>query len=129
MAFLLGLFVEAHRLGRILTNDGFIQLLNDPSHIRGMDVAYISYARLPAKGKLPNVLEIMPELVVEVKSPSNSCNELIEKTHDYLTAGVDAVILIDPETQSLGVYRLNQETISLTRNDTLALPDVLPGFA
>ncbi|VTT98129.1 unnamed protein product [Gemmataceae bacterium] len=39
------------------------------------------------------------------------------------------VLVLDPETESLAVFRENEFPIRMHNGDELALPDVLPGFA
>ena len=50
--FLLRLFVEAHDLGRVMSNDSGVITERGPDTVRGADVAYYSYDRLP-RGPLP----------------------------------------------------------------------------
>src|SRR5438309_10258431 len=66
---LLGDHIEALDLGHILINDAGIITARGPDSVRGADVAYYSYARLP-RGPVPDSYsEVAPELVVEAKSP------------------------------------------------------------
>lgn len=69
-----------------------------------------------------------PELVIEVRSPSDRWSQLFTKVGEYLAAGVTAVVAIDPNTETASVYRESGQQI-FTTTDELALPDVLPGFA
>jgi len=72
IAFFLTQYVVAHDGGRILTDDSLFRLQAEPPTLRGPDVAFISYAELP-KGPMPaGLLDIVPELAVEVKSPSET---------------------------------------------------------
>jgi Uma2 family endonuclease len=59
--------VKKHDLGRVMSNDTFVQV--SPDTVFGADVYFISYQRLP-KGKIPDEwMDLVPELVVEVRSP------------------------------------------------------------
>jgi Uma2 family endonuclease len=49
-AFLLGQFIVGNDLGRITTNDSFVQ--TKPDRVRGADVCYFGYERLP-RGPMP----------------------------------------------------------------------------
>ena len=61
-------FVLERDLGRVMTNDSGVITERNPDTVRGADVAYYSYARLP-KGPLPaGYGPEVPELVVEVCS-------------------------------------------------------------
>jgi len=43
-------------------------------------------------------------LVVEVVSPSNHCNDYVEKVHDYSAMGIEHYLLIDPRKSSVTVF-------------------------
>ena len=47
---------------------------------------------------------------------------------EYLNAGVTVVIIADPKTESVSVYRDEGSPQIFGPNDTLTIPDVLPGF-
>ena len=129
MAMLLGIHVVDRALGRVLINDTHFLTRRNPDEIRGMDVAYISYARLP-KGRLPRgPLEIPPEMIVEARSPSDLWTDVFAKVEEYLHAGVGVVIVLDAEKQSASVCRPGQKQTDFFAGDTLTVPDVLPGFA
>jgi Uma2 family endonuclease len=124
-------FAEANRLGRVFANDTFVRVrLTEPTDtVRGADVAFVSFAKLP-EGDIPEgPLPVPPELVVEVRSPSDRISQLSAKAAEYLDAGVAVVIVIDPQTESLAVYREDELPVRMHNGDELTLPDVLPGFA
>jgi Uma2 family endonuclease len=119
--------VEAHDLGHVMSNDTFVR--TGPETVRGGDVCYWSYERLP-RGPVPEgVASAAPDLVVEVKSPSNRWAALFGKVGDYLEAGVRVVVLLDPATATASVYRPDELQQIFHNGDALTLPDVLPGFA
>lgn len=119
--------VEAHDLGHVMSNDSRVRVSADS--VRGGDVIYFSYERLP-KGAVPEgLLPVAPDLVVEVKSPSDRWGELFVKVGEYIQAGVRAVVVLDPATESATVYRPVELQQIFHNGDDLTLPDVLPGFA
>jgi len=124
-------FVREHGLGRVFSNDTFTKtrVKEATETLRGPDVAFVSYTRMP-KGPIPNgPLPVVPDLVIEVRSPSDRIPQLTVKATEYLDAGVTVVIVLDPETESLAVFRENEFPIRMHNGDELTLPDVLPGFA
>ncbi|MDY3556884.1 Uma2 family endonuclease [Gemmata sp. JC717] len=125
-ARLLGDFVRAHDLGWVAINDTFVPV--GPDTVRGADVLYVSYARVP-KGEPPEDLTVPPELVIEVRSPTDRWTELMTKMLEYLAAGVGVVVILDPKTRSASVYRDEDRQDIFESTDELKLPDVLPGFA
>ncbi len=123
-------FVKAHRLGRVMSNDSFVRLRENPALVRGPDVLYISYAALPKDVPTPKGAVSPPvELVVEVRSPSNSVLDMTTKANEYLDAGVKVVLILDPELESAAVFRADEYPQRFHNGDELTLPDVLPGFA
>jgi Uma2 family endonuclease len=129
MLFRLRQFLEQHSLGRVFSNDSGVITERDPDTVRGADLAYYSFGRLPP-GEIPqgDYFAVLPELVVEVRSPSDRWRKVIVKVGEYLTAGVTAVLVLDPQTKSAQVYRDEGLPQTFGPDDTLTLPDVLPGF-
>jgi Uma2 family endonuclease len=124
-------FVKANDLGRTMTADTFIRIPGNPETVRGADVLFLSYNRWPKENKIPGgMLEVPPDLVVEVRSPSDTWTDLYGKVGDYLRAGVTVVIVVDPMRKAVGVYRLNiDEQADFGIEQELVVPDVLPGFS
>ena len=99
---------------------------------RTPDVMFIEAARLAAycqenpdwRGK---PLMLVPDLAVEVVSPTDRYSGIQDKVEGYLDDGVRLVWVIDPQRRSVTTYRGNQHT-ALSAQDTLAGGDVLPGF-
>ena len=50
------------------------------------------------------------------------------KIGEYLEANVTVVCVLDPETETVEVFRANRPSQTLTRDDELTLPDVLGDF-
>lgn len=46
----------------------------------------------------------------------------------FLQLGAQVGILIDPDQLTLTIYRCDREPVVLKDNDTLTLPDLLPGW-
>ena len=121
-------FVQAGQLGWVAINDTFVTVDPESETVRGADVLYVSYTRLPA-GPIPDDLPVPPDLVVEVRSPSNDWSDVFVKVGEYLKAGVTVVVVLDPDSATASVYRKNEFQQIFDHGDELALPDVLPGFA
>jgi len=127
--YFIRLFLEGKNLGRVFSNDSGVITERNPDSVRGVDVAYFSYERLPA-GELARkgYYDVIPDLAIEVRSPSDRWRSVLEKVTEYLGAGVTVVVVFDPPTSSAFVYRADQEPQTFGPDDTLRLPDVLPGF-
>ena len=126
---ILGNFVEEHDLGRVMSSDSGVITHRGPDTVRGADVCYYSYTRLP-KGPLPEgYLPVTPELVFEVRSPTDRWSQVLTKVGEYLNAAVLIVCVLDPQTETLTVYHADEIQRVLTADDELSLPDLLgPDF-
>lgn len=127
VAGLLRSFVVAHDLGAVTGTETGFHIASDPDTVRAPDVAFVSRQRLPAcepVGFFPGA----PELAVEVVSPNDTASGVLSKAQDWLDAGCGAVWVVDPQTNTVTVYRTRKDIQVLTREDTLEGGDLLPGF-
>ncbi len=130
-ATLIGQFVDANGLGHMFINDTFVNvpLKGDPERVYAPDVMFVSYDRLPKDAEVPvGTVMVIPNLVVEVRSPSDDWTTVIGKVVDYVNAGVPVVLLLEPETRTASVCGKEFWQRTFTATDTLTLPEVLPGF-
>lgn len=120
--------VKRAGLGRVYINDTFIR--TRPDGFRGADVCFVSYARLPKdRPRAKGPLEVPPDLVVEVWSPTDRIKDVSAKAYEYLEAGVTVVLALDPDTESAAVYRADELPQRFSNGDEVPLADVIPGFA
>jgi Uma2 family endonuclease len=127
-ALLVGNHVEQYGLGHVVVNDSGVVTQRDPDTVRGADVAFYSFARVP-RGPFPSgYLNVVPELVFEVRSPTDRWARLLGKVSEYLEAGVTVVCVLDQQSETVHVYRNDDLPRTLHDDDELALPDVLGDF-
>lgn len=101
-------------------------LPEDTYNDRLPDIAFNRDLERPVveQGSVPK----MPDLAVDVKSPSDSYRKLREKADYYLQNGSKLAWLVYPEKHLVEVYRPDADSILLTAEDTLDGGEVLPGF-
>jgi Uma2 family endonuclease len=130
VCLLMGGFAELHDLGYPVANNAGIITERDPDSVRGADFAFYSYQRLP-KGTLAKkgYLAVTPDLAVEVKSPDDRWKDILAKVAEYLNAGVAVVCVFDPGRSTVTVYHPDHPEKTYAEDETLTLPDVLPGFS
>jgi Uma2 family endonuclease len=122
-------YVERNDLGEVFAAETGFRLARNPDKVRAPDVAFVSKGRLP-QGDLPaGFLDIVPDLVVEVVSPSDTASYVQAKVEDWLRAGVHLVWVLYPDTRSVAVYRSLNEASVLTEDDQLQGNAVLAGFS
>ena len=73
-------------------------------------------------------IEVAPDMLVEVLSPSNTWKQIRAKLKEYFDKGVRLVWVITPEDRILTIYRTHEEGRVLHDSDTVTGEDVLPGF-
>jgi Uma2 family endonuclease len=72
--------------------------------------------------------QIIPDLIVEVKSASDRIKPIEEKILLFLELGTIVGILVDPDKFTVTVYRLDTAPVVLTNSDILTVPELLPGW-
>lgn len=120
-------FVKPRGLGAVTGAETGFLIARDPDTVRAPDVGFVRADRLPPiapRGFFPGV----PDLAVEVLSPSDRASEVNAKVRDWLEAGAGAVWVVDPEQRTVTVHRSLDESVVLETSDTLTGGNVLPGF-
>ena len=124
----LGSFIEPRQLGTLVASDTGIWLERDPDTVHEPDLAYISADKMPVDADIPGYSEIVPDLVMEVTSPSDSPREIREKALMWRDFGVRLVWVAHPGSRTVDVYREDGSVATLTEDDSLDGGNVLPGF-
>jgi Uma2 family endonuclease len=126
----LAVFAERERLGRV--NSEMLYLIDrERDRQRRPDVSFVSFERWPADRVVPDTAawDVVPDLAVEVVSPSNSYYAVMDKLDHYFAAGVRLVWVIYPPGRRVDVYRSLSDVSHLQAADMLDGGAVLPGFA
>jgi Uma2 family endonuclease len=122
--------VERQGGGEVVVGDVgcVLNLPYDPERVRGADVAYISYDRLPG-GRVPvGFLRGAPDLAVEVLSPSDNPVDVQRKVRDWLEGGARLVWVVAPEAGTATVYRADGSARFVRDDEELDGESVLPGL-
>lgn len=116
--------------GEVYAGDVAVITKRDPDTGRGADVAVASHETL--KDQPPNAaaLQVAPELIIEVVSPSNLWDEIMTELWEYFGIGVKHVWIVTPSTQTLQDYTSITEMsgYSLAESRQGKCPDILPDF-
>src|SRR5213080_999169 len=124
----LGTYVDIRHLGRVVGGDAGFKLQSDPDTVRGADIAFVSWKRLPEQSPV-GFPPLGPDLVVEVLSPGDRSGDTLAKIADWLSAGTGLVWVIDPERRLARIYRADGVDEIVTLEQALDGEDVVPGFA
>jgi Uma2 family endonuclease len=119
--------VVEHGLGEVYPEYGYV-LSRDPDTVRAPDVSFLRRDRLERGGEEEGYFPGVPDLAVEVVSPSDRFSAVSLKVDEYLEAGTPMVVLVDPPQRSVIVYRSRTGVTVLTEDDVLDGGDVVPGW-
>ena len=129
IARLIGNFCKEHNCGRAVSNDSGIIVFRSPDTVRGPDIAFYSFARVP-KGPLPDeYFDTAPNVVFEVLSKSDRWATTLVKIGEYLGAQIDVVCVVDPEQQTARLFRNDKSDITYTEDESLTIPEIHEAFA
>ncbi|MBJ7298519.1 Uma2 family endonuclease [Anabaena sp. AL09] len=121
---LLANWVYPRRLGRVFDSAGGF-ILPD-SNLTAPDVSFVRAARLRQSPRYFG--ELVPDLVVEIKSQSDRIKPLVTKILNLIKLGAVMGILIDPDEETVTVYRHQGKPTILNNGDILTLPELFPGW-
>ena len=91
--------------GQVLCGEAGCRLRRNPDTAVGIDIVYISAEVAQRQTNQTTLIDCVPLLAVEILSPSDTMEEIKEKLNDYLTAGVAIVWIVDPDDQTITMYR------------------------
>ena len=116
--------VEANGLGRVYAAEtGFLIEVN-PDTVRAPDAAFVSQERIDKAPPSPSYLQVAPDLVVEVVSPSDPSTDVEAKAEQWLEAGSRIVLVADPINQTLRVYKSKAQIEVLHSGEEFSSGDV-----
>ena len=123
-------YLDNNTIGEILPTPGVVF-----DEYNGVipDAVFISNQQISTIGSGERINEA-PEIVIEIVSPGkeNAQRDRVMKRQVYGRHGVKEYWIVDPETQSLEIYRFEKRTLklaaTLTDEDEVTSP-ALPGFS
>ena len=120
-------YADDNDYGDVVDNAGF-HLEENPDTVRAPDVAWIAPGRVTVEPA--GYPQIVPDLAVEVKSPSDSMREMAERAEMWLRYGSREVWVAQPVAPvSVTRYRPGRPPVMLYDDDVLDGGDLLPGFS
>ena len=128
LGWLLSSHVEANQLGTVYAAETGFVLSRDPDTVRAPDVAFIAASRLASVRDDTGFVPFAPDLAAEVISPSDTFSDVESKALDWLQAGSQLVLLVDPETQTIHAYRSPTEISVLMYEQEVDASDVVDGW-
>ncbi|HEU0169179.1 MAG TPA: Uma2 family endonuclease, partial [Chloroflexota bacterium] len=124
---LFGQWNREHRAGSVGVEVGFT-LQRGPDTVRVPDVYFMAKGRLSHEASRRGYPDATPDLIVEIRSPNDTWQSLVDRANALLAAGARMALLVEPD-QFIEVRRPGQEPRRLGLDDLFDGEDVLPGFA
>ena len=113
--------------GCIVSGEVGFRIRRDPDTFVGIDVAFASAELVAASPRRSAFYEGPPVLAVEILSPSDKHDDIVEKVELYLEAGT-VVWVVDPDFRTVSVHQPGQVSETLNVNQELSGEPYLPGF-
>lgn len=125
----LRLWAKENRKGRAFDSSTGFRLPNGAT--RSPDAAWVKRSRLATltKEDKKRFLPLCPDFIIELRSPSDTLNELRGKIREYMDNGAELGWLIDPENRCVHVYRRGRPAERLENPTNVSGDPELPGFS
>ena len=109
LGLLINQHVRSHKLGKVFESSAGYDLPSGDTV--EPDLSFVSTDRFATRppATLDQFLRVVPNLVVEILSPSTSRRDQTEKKRIYERNGVDEYWVIDPRRKAVTVFHLSQE--------------------
>jgi len=104
------------------------RLASDPDTVRAPDISFLAMSRISPAGLPKGFIVGAPDLAVEVVSPEDTAAEIDAKVQEYLVAGARMVLVVQPRTRTVTMYRPDGAARVLRSSEVMGGEDVLPGF-
>jgi Uma2 family endonuclease len=128
LCYLINTFAVERQLG-LAVNEVLFVLDASRDLKRRPDVAFVSYTHWPTTviAREP-AWNVVPDLAIEIVSPTNLAEEIDRRITDYFHSGVRLVWVFYPDSGRVYAYQTPTQVSILERTDTLDGGEVLPGF-
>lgn len=127
LAHLIQTYLDKHPVGEIAGAD--LGVVFENGDLRSPDLTFVRKEKIPSGDAQQRFLEVVPDLAVEVLSPSDSMKFVGHKIGEFLERGIPIVWLVDPGQRTVTVYRSLSNTQRYTSDDTITAEPALPGFS
>jgi Uma2 family endonuclease len=127
----LGAFADANNLAEVV-GEVLFRLPLKQIRNRRPDVAVVTYQRWPKGRPIPipdNAWDVVPDMAVEVISPHDLADEMMQRLVEYFEAGVRLVWVVYPQQRVVYVYESFNQAHIRTQADELEGGSVLPGLS
>jgi Uma2 family endonuclease len=115
-------FVDNQNLGIVLITTGF--RLAERT-VRAPDIMFIQKERVTPITDGP--VDVIPDIAIEVISPSDDWSKIIEKVREYQRVNVKLIWLIDPNLKAVHIFH-PQDNLPTLNDQEINGENILPNF-
>jgi Uma2 family endonuclease len=119
-------FLVEHAVGEAVAEQEF-RITEDT--VRRPDIGFLRREVAARIDKAKSILHVVPDLVVEIVSPSDTAEQLMRKVDQYLAHGIRAVWVVYPAERKVHAYGPNDEVRVFGEGKNLEAPTLIPGFS
>ena len=94
----------------------------------GIDVAYVAHGTPIGRRKKKSYIDGPPILAVEILSPTDRQEEILDKVAQYVANGVRLVWVLEPRFRTVTVYQPGADPVLFNVSQELDGGSHLPGF-
>ncbi len=125
---LLRAHVVPRSLGWVFGSSAGFQVGESPDRVLSPDVAFLRRDRLPS---LPRrgFYRLTPDLVVEVRSPSQTWAYTLERGGIWIASGAKVVWMVDPEPRNACVFRPTASPVEVGPEGVLSADPAIEAFS
>ena len=128
LAMRLHTHVRGRALGCVSIGKATFIVRGDPDRVRAADIAFIRQERVPPLEARQHIMEVIPDLVVEILSKNDTIEEVNDKIDDWLGAGVQVLWIVDPFRRTVTIYQPGHDPTLLGEHGILEGDPIIPGF-
>jgi Uma2 family endonuclease len=129
ITFQVQLWTRGNQTGVAFDSSTGFKLPNGAS--RSPDAAWVRRSRLAGltREQKQKFLPLCPDFAIELRSPTDHLQAVLDKMQEYLDNGAQLGWLLDPLTRRVHVYRPQGPPEILEAPNTVSADPLLPGFA
>jgi Uma2 family endonuclease len=130
LIYTLNLYQSEWRTIRAWAGEGGYIFRRGPDTVLVPDISVVTKSQLRGlKLGQPGMIDLIPTIAIEVKSPSDRESQIARKLAIYLETGVREVWWVRPDDRQVSIHRQETAPQVLAGTGTIESPELLPGFS
>lgn len=126
-------YATAHKLGLVFGDSLLYRIQGTTDDLRDAfvpDVSFIRKANIPKDWDIKRPFPGSPDLAIEIMSPGDDADELLDKVRQYLKHGTEQVLIVYPESREIHQYKRGERVVyTYHADDSIDLSPLLPGLS